>query len=232
MSTQATHDEPDVLTTTSIVYGLPEVERARLVRQYRTDFHAAAHNRPCQLSYDLACQYLKNLHEVQKASADLGYESEDSIISNDSSEPPPLESASTSPVIVEVPASLHIPSSSAAPRDARETKDVELWYAYWGKKVDGFGEWGLPGSLMTGLTTDGKGAEWAWASVGSGSSDNVQAGGIDGSVDSHHLRIISLHGIRDLDCTCPDGKHADENANSQVCVNAKCEMLMQQSYEL
>ncbi|KAJ7741965.1 hypothetical protein DFH07DRAFT_777890 [Mycena maculata] len=137
------------ISTTSIVYRLPSLERERLLCEYRTSFHAAAHNQSCQTSYDLGCQYLKNLHEVQQATLQANEDSdtnsivskdsgppplEDSAISNDSG--PPLEptSPSNSPVEIEVPASLDHQSST--PSSAANPEATEKWYAFWGKKVE------------------------------------------------------------------------------------------------
>ncbi|KAJ7729516.1 hypothetical protein DFH07DRAFT_781909 [Mycena maculata] len=207
---------PDITTisyevsTTSIVYGLLEVERHRLLRQYRANFHAAAHSSPCQVTYNLACQYLKNVHEVQKAAADLASKSDqDSIIFNDSG-PPLLEPREASP-ITGIPPS-HVPSETAPGAIATDGEQVEKWYEYWTDKVDGFGEWGIPSSLLGGFRgghTHGKGIERAWASVGEQQTTPEGNGNSDdGTVDSHHLQIISLHGIRDINCTCHNGKHS------------------------
>ncbi|KAJ7733220.1 hypothetical protein DFH07DRAFT_780664 [Mycena maculata] len=195
------------VSTTSIVYGLPELERQRLLRQYRANFHAAAHSSTCQVTYGLACQYLKNMHEVQKAATDLASESDrDSIISDDSG-PPLLEPREASP-IADIPP-FHVPSMTAPSATTTDGEQVEKWYEYWTNKVDGFGEWGIPGSLLgdfRGGHTDGEGIEQAWASVGRQQTDDGNLD--DGTVDSHHLRIISLHGICDVDCTCHDGRHS------------------------
>ncbi|KAJ7721966.1 hypothetical protein DFH07DRAFT_783991 [Mycena maculata] len=183
------------------------LERQRLLRQYRANFHAAAHSSTCQVTYDLACQYLKNMHEVQKAAADLAPESDrDSIISDDSG-PPPLEPREASP-IADIPP-FHVPSMTAPSATTTDGEQVEKWYEYWTNKVDGFGEWGIPGSLLgdfRGGHTDGEGIERAWASVGRQQTDDGNLD--DGTVDSHHLQIISLHGIRDVDCTCHDSRHS------------------------
>ncbi|KAJ7774634.1 hypothetical protein DFH07DRAFT_767310 [Mycena maculata] len=212
--------------TTSIVYGLPPSSyKEELLRDYRGTFHAAAHNERCQVTYDISCQYLKNLHEVQQTGSHTDSDS-DSLISSDSS-PPPLEDVAPSPV-------LSSPAPITSPVGERPW-GASGWHEAFVHVPDDF----VPARLAM---IDGEPLERAWASLGAqnpraalATYNRVQQTGagawedpfdspvsshpdepknIDEEMDMktghHNLRtqIISIHGIKNVQCSCDDSKHS------------------------
>ncbi|KAJ7820052.1 hypothetical protein B0H13DRAFT_2378047 [Mycena leptocephala] len=83
------------VNTTAIVTGLPPYEQDQMLRAYRKTFHEEAAQATCQVahnSYDLSCQFYKNLHAIQ---ADFDTP-EDSIFESDDEDMPPLLPATPS----------------------------------------------------------------------------------------------------------------------------------------
>ncbi|KAJ7029552.1 hypothetical protein C8F04DRAFT_1187575 [Mycena alexandri] len=104
----ATKSPPDPVRVTSynvsiteVMQGLPPSEQAKILAEYRTSFHRHAAERSCQrytATYDIACQYFKNI-DTMKAdiAAHKNTDDEDSIFSDsDDDGPPPLEPISPS----------------------------------------------------------------------------------------------------------------------------------------
>ncbi|KAJ7744427.1 hypothetical protein DFH07DRAFT_963653 [Mycena maculata] len=147
------------VSTTSVVSGLPTAYKEQLLRDYRTEFHAAAHNPSCQ-TYDLSCQYLKNLHEVQQVGSHTDSDS-DSIISSDSdSGPPPLEDAAPS---------APCPHAATVSTPATGVPDGEGVERVWGSSG-----WGTAPHILAGTDgfiparwaqLDGEPFENAWAAL-------------------------------------------------------------------
>ncbi|KAJ7197992.1 hypothetical protein GGX14DRAFT_573835 [Mycena pura] len=150
------------VATTSIIYGLPPHEQGQILQRYRGLYRGQAarypqsdsdHGSPTfhalNMMYDLACQYLKNMHavDVQDTQADSDSD-EDSIFSNDDP-PPPL-----------------LPLSSSS------------------------GEASLVASSPgTDLPT-------------------TPLGTANASAEVHGLRIIGVHGTRDVQCDCTNRLHS------------------------
>ncbi|KAJ6480184.1 hypothetical protein C8R45DRAFT_933120 [Mycena sanguinolenta] len=196
-------------TTTSIVYGLLEYEQYQMLREYRKRFQAdAAVNQLPYATYDLCCQYYKNLHTVQAAWTHS--DSDDSIFDSDNEDMPPLElitETSDGPIsllwnsghqttnVPDAPTSAQSatthstsPASSGSKRGAGFVPVSHVWAAQHceGEAVER--EWGWYSALRTGVPS------------------------VDRDAPSlHSIRLISLQGARDVECDCTDGQHSSYN---------------------
>ncbi|KAJ7084883.1 hypothetical protein B0H15DRAFT_951368 [Mycena belliarum] len=196
--------DPDVqaisyhVSTTTTITGLPPYEQTQLLRAYRTRFYQSVHTPTCQvaevaratdygvfLSYDLCCQYYKNLHALDTADShsDPDWETGAPDDGDDDTVPAllPLTPSDSGDAVLP-PAG--IPPAPAEP------------------------------ALRSGLE-DGEHVERAWAYMNppSGSGRHMGAAfrrdqlDVDGNF--HSLRIISLdEGVRDVLCDCADGEHS------------------------
>ncbi|KAJ7796571.1 hypothetical protein B0H13DRAFT_2392561 [Mycena leptocephala] len=207
--------------TTTIIYGLPPSEQQRILKQYRGLFHEHAAKRTCQmadqvnLTYDLACQYYKNVHALDLRGTHT--DSDDSLFSDDNEGPPPLipVSPSTGGSILE-PAAEALTDSDAAPNPSSgATIDpISPWNAgrtlFW----DSLGLGLSAATNSSTQRTDGEITERAWADLNPPNvvremGPSLRASCVDGTAtEVHKLEIINIHGIRNVECDCTDGLHS------------------------
>ncbi|KAJ7062989.1 hypothetical protein B0H15DRAFT_958744 [Mycena belliarum] len=183
------------VSTTSIIRGLPPVEQQRIVRSYRAKLFGGPHDPSCPdlLSYDLSCQYLKNLDALEKGGPHTDSDSELDV--SDDSGPPPLLSAT--------------PSDVGSPVMGGERTGLPSADAP-GATPAGF----IPASTLG--RTDGEHIEREWARVfvptpglrmGEGYRSHYL---YSDAPDAHDLRIVSLlhKSQEDVCCDCRDGRHS------------------------
>ncbi|KAJ7829912.1 hypothetical protein B0H13DRAFT_1916202 [Mycena leptocephala] len=169
-------EEPEVralsygVSSTTIVYGLPEEEKYNMLRAYRTRYHSdmtndwrkrpysSRHDAPPSLmTYNLCCQYFKNIQALDVS------EHTDSI-SGESDDMPPLEpiapSEPSTPIAdltVEAEPTVGAPSAPVAGNtgDAKPAMDIPTLKSPWNEYGDGSRRG----------TTDGEGVERAWSAL-------------------------------------------------------------------
>ncbi|KAJ7661511.1 hypothetical protein DFH06DRAFT_1129609 [Mycena polygramma] len=248
---------PSVLSTQRdyVLLTPPQSDQAnKLFRHYRGVFHAgeqtfppaglfhtAMHIPRCpyadlNTTYDITCQYLKNLHamDVKGTHTDSDDEDGDSIFS-DEDEIPPLEPVSPStrgtpsPVVDTNTAETADPPVPEVP-PMNPWSNAAGWEAYWTRI--GSLPWG-EGVERVWPPRDGA-SERAWeaawnmrnkgeANVGIGMTDGeaversthqMAEGYRHSSVEStgeevpHKLRLIGIRGAQDVLCDCTDGEHS------------------------
>ncbi|KAJ7847057.1 hypothetical protein B0H13DRAFT_2362610 [Mycena leptocephala] len=198
--------------TTTIIYGLPPSEQQRILKRYRGLFHEHAAKRTCQmadqvnLTYDLACQYYKNVHALDLRGTHT--DSDDSLFSDDDEGPPPL-----------IPFGARceaLTDSDAAPNTSSgaTTDPISPWNAGRNLFWDSLGLGLSAATNSSTQRTDGEITERAWADMNPPNvvremGPSFRASCVDGTAtEVHKLEIINVHGIRNVECDCTDGLHS------------------------
>ncbi|KAJ7938261.1 hypothetical protein B0H13DRAFT_2301831 [Mycena leptocephala] len=185
------------VATTTVFYGLPPYEQQNILKQNRHLFHeqatgerpaaglfhAAAASNKCQLgqlgavniSYDIACQYYKNLHALDiegthtyvvhirlrimwSLAKSLGFRDSDDSIFSDDEGPPPLipahspepSEAATVPMFTTPAETTTIPAETTTiPAETTNPWNVG-WNTYWSSVGLGMSRANSPGARMPG----------------------------------------------------------------------------------
>ncbi|KAJ6624324.1 hypothetical protein B0H10DRAFT_2212751 [Mycena sp. CBHHK59/15] len=194
------------ISTTSIIYGLPPAEQHHLLSLFRRDFHVAAAQQNCQVAYgtyDLCCQYYKNIHALVDAAVD------DSICDSDSDSDtgsmPPLEPTLPSdgdPASTEINSSPEFVTASTLLAERDATREAVPASGGWGEGR-GWGNW------------DGEQTERAWAEAAppTPASQEMEPGlrhtpFTEEEGEVHDLQIVQFGKTRDVKCDCKNGKHS------------------------
>ncbi|KAJ7934589.1 hypothetical protein B0H13DRAFT_2305697 [Mycena leptocephala] len=206
------------VATTSIIYGLLPFEQERVLNSHRGLFHLEAAKNKCVFgvgTYNLCCQYYKNVQVLDTVGTHT--DSEDSLFESDDEGMPPLlpvepseagsDAASPKAALAEPNTSnTALPASAEAPWATARN----LYWASLG--INASATTDAPSSTPF---TECEFSEHQWAEISLGVTRGM-APGFCRSVDQettaadaevHQVRIISLRGVRDVECACQDGLH-------------------------